>query len=352
MRVRQVSDGPLLPDDGPRAARLLRRVRGIALEIVVFGAVTVALPLLLVVASIVDLVLWLARRKPWIGVRLVAMLWWFLFGEIRALLTLLGIWVLTGGPLGRGSLRRRRWLYDLRVSWMRSHLGGVRALFGLRLEVTGLELAGPEPALIMMRHASIIDNTLPDALVGHEHGVGLRFVIKRELQVLPTIDIGGRWVPTVFVRRASADSAAEVAALRGLARELGPGESILIYPEGTRSTPRKLARAQQVIAERQPQIAPLANRLENILPPRLGGPLALLDEAQGVDVVFCGHVGFDGFQFVSNIWAGGLVGTTIRVRFWRYPGAEVPAGEQQRIAWLYERWQAVDDWVGDQQRGE
>jgi 1-acyl-sn-glycerol-3-phosphate acyltransferase len=352
MRVRQVSDGPLLPDDGPRAARLLRRVRGIALEIVVFGAVTVALPLLLVVASIVDLVLWLARRKPWIGVRLVAMLWWFLFGEIRALLTLLGIWVLTGGPLGRGSLRRRRWLYDLRVSWMRSHLGGVRALFGLRLEVTGLELAGPEPALIMMRHASIIDNTLPDALVGHEHGVGLRFVIKRELQVLPTIDIGGRWVPTVFVRRASADSAAEVAALRGLARELGPGESILIYPEGTRSTPRKLARAQQVIAERQPQIAPLANRLENILPPRLGGPLALLDEAQGVDVVFCGHVGFDGFQFVSNIWAGGLVGTTIRVRFWRYPGAEVPAGEQQRIAWLYERWQAVDDWVGEQQRGE
>ena len=352
MRVRQVSNGPLLPDDGPRAARLLRRVRGIALEIVVFGAVTVALPLLLVVASIVDLVLWLARRKPWIGVRLVAMLWWFLFGEIRALLTLLGIWVLTGGPLGRGSLRRRRWLYDLRVSWMRSHLGGVRALFGLRLEVTGLELAGPEPALIMMRHASIIDNTLPDALVGHEHGVGLRFVIKRELQVLPTIDIGGRWVPTVFVRRASADSAAEVAALRGLARELGPGESILIYPEGTRSTPRKLARAQQVIAERQPQIAPLANRLQNILPPRLGGPLALLDEAQGVDVVFCGHVGFDGFQFVSNIWAGGLVGTTIRVRFWRYPGAEVPAGEQQRIAWLYERWQAVDDWVGDQQRGE
>lgn len=352
MRVRQVSNGPLVPDDGPRAARLLRRVRGILLEIVVFAAVTVALPLLLVVASIVDLGLWLARRKPWVGVRLVAMLWWFLFGEIRALLTLLGIWVLTGGPLGRGSLRRRRWLYDLRVNWMRSHLGGVRALFGLRLEVTGLELAGPEPALIMMRHASIIDNTLPDALVGHEHGVGLRFVIKRELQVLPTIDIGGRWVPTVFVRRASADSAAEVAALRGLARDLGPGESILIYPEGTRSTPRKLARAQQVITERQPQIAPLANRLENILPPRLGGPLALLDEAQGVDVVFCGHVGFDGFQFVSNIWAGGLVGTTIRVRFWRYPGAEVPAGEEQRIAWLYECWQAVDDWVGEQQRAE
>lgn len=351
MRVRHVNRGPLIADDGPRAARLLRRVRGISLEIVMFALVTVLLPVLFVAALIVDLALWLRRRKPWMGVRLAAMLWWFLFGEMRALLTMAGIWGLTGGPLGRDSLRRRRWLYDLRIRWIRGHLGGVRALFGLRFEVEGLELAGPGPVLIMMRHASIIDNTLPDALIGHEHGLGLRFVIKRELRLLPTIDIGGRWVPTIFVRRASADSAAEVAALRSLAHELGPGEGILIYPEGTRFTAKKLARAQEVICERQPEVAPLANRLQNILPPRLGGPLALLDEAKGVDVVFCGHVGFDGFQYVSNIWAGGLVGTTIRVRFWRYPAAEVPESERERIVWLYGCWQALDDWVGEQ-RGE
>lgn len=348
MRVRSVTDGPLFADDSPRGQRVLRRVRGIGLEIVMFILATVLLPVLLVAAALVDLALWLRRRKHWVGVRLVAMLWWFLFGEMRALFTLLGIWVLTGGLFGKRSLRRRRWLYDLRVRWIRSHLGGMRVLFGLRFEIEGLELAGPGPVLIMMRHASIIDNTLPDALIAHEHGIGLRYVIKRELQALPTIDIGGRWVPTNFVRRGSADSAAEVAALRGLAHDLGPGEGILIYPEGTRCTPSKLARAKQVIAERQPAIAPLANGLRNILPPRLGGPLALLDEARGVDVVFCGHVGFDGFQHVSDIWAGRLVGTTIRVRFWRHPGAEVPADENARIAWLYERWQVVDDWVGEQ----
>jgi 1-acyl-sn-glycerol-3-phosphate acyltransferase len=128
---------------------------------------------------------------------------------------------------------------------------------------------------------------------------------------------------------------------------MGEGEGILIYPEGTRCTPAKLARAKEVIASRQPEIAPLANRLQNILPPRLGGPLALLEEAEGVDVVFCGHVGFDGFQHISDIWTGGLVGKTIRVRFWRHPAAEVPAGEDARVAWLYERWQTVDDWVGE-----
>ena len=54
--------------------------------------------------------------------------------------------------------------------------------------------------------------------------------------------------------------------------DLGSGEGMLIYPEGTRTTAEKLARAQEIIAERQPEIAPLANGLQNVLPPRLGGP--------------------------------------------------------------------------------
>ena len=348
MRVRPVTPGPLFPDDGPRGPRLLRRVRGISIEVLAFVLVTVLFPVLLVGAAVVDLVLWLRRRKPWVGVRLVAMLWWFLFGEIQGLAGITVIWLLTGGPFRQGSLRRRRWIYGLRIHWARSHLGGVRVLFGLRFEVEGLESAGPGPVVIMMRHASIIDNVLPDCTIGHAHGMGLRFVLKRELQMIPTIDIGGRWVPTNYVRRASADPEGEVAALRTLAHDMGEGEGILIYPEGTRFTPAKLARAQAVIAERQPEIAPLAGRLRNILPPRLGGPLALLNEAEGVDVVFCGHVGFDGFQYISDIWTGGLVGKTIRVRFWRHPADAIPKGDEARTAWLYERWQELDDWVGAQ----
>lgn len=348
MRVKPPSKGPLFEDDGPFAARLGRRVRGLALEIAAFVLVTVTFPVLIVGAAVVDLFLWLRRRKPWMAVRLVAMLWWFLFGEIRALAAFVGIWVLTGGPFGRGSLRRTRMLYALRIRWARSHLGGIRVLFGLHFEIEGLELAGPGPVVIMMRHASIIDNALPDALVGRAHGMGLRFVLKRELQIMPTIDIGGRWAPTYFVRRASADTAGEVAKLRSLVHGMGASEGVLIYPEGTRCTAKKLARAKQIIAERQPEIAPLADRLQNLLPPRLGGPLALIDEADGrIDVVFCGHAGFDGFQRVSNIWDGELVGTTISVRFWRCPAAEIPAGEEDRIAWLYEHWQEVDDWVGE-----
>ena len=349
VRVKRVTHGPLFPDEGPRAARLQRRAKGIAIEAGAFVVLTLAFPLVLLLASVVDLALWLIRRKPWMAMRLAGMAWWFLFGELRGVAGLALVYLVTGGPLGRGSLRRRRLVYDLRIHWARSHLEGVRVLFGLTFEIEGLEHAGPGPVLILIRHASIIDNALPDAVIGHANGLGLRFVIKHELEMLPTIDIGGRWVPTNFVRRASADVAGEVGRLRRLAHDLGEGEGIVIYPEGTRHTPEKLARAQDVIAERQPAIAPMANRLRNVLPPRLGGPLALLEESRGTDVVVCGHVGLDSFEYISDIWAGGLVGTTVRVRFWRSPAAHVPADETERTAWLYERWQALDDWVGRQQ---
>ena len=337
--------GPLLPDDGPRGARLQRRVKGIGIEGGAFAVLTLAMPLVLALAAATDLALWLVRRKPWMAVRLVAFAWWFLQGELRGV-TALGLASLRS--LGRDTAARRRRVYHVRHRWAARHIDGVRVLFGLTFEVEGLEAAGPGPVTVLIRHASIIDNMLPDTIVGRAHDLGLRFVIKRELQMIPTIDIGGRMIPTNFVRRGSGDTAGELVALRKLAIELEDHEGLLIYPEGTRYTAEKLAKAQATIAERQPEIAPLANGLHHILPPRLGGPLALLEAARGVDVVVFGHVGLDGFEYISDIWAGGLVGTTVRMKFWRYPAAEVPTDRDELTRWLYGVWQTLDDWVGEQ----
>src|SRR5271165_180834 len=340
--------GPLIPDDSPRASRAWRRIRGITVEMVAFILITLLSPALLIGAVAVDAALWLSRRKPWMAVRLLALMWWFLVGELYALLNLLGIWVLS---FGRDGPRRRERVYRLKRRWLGSHLAGIRALFGMRLEVEGLELAGPGPVLVMIRHASIIDNALPDAIVGRAHGLGFRFIIKRELQMLPTIDIGGRWVPTLFVRRASGDAPAELEKMHALTVGMSPHDGLLIYPEGTRMTPEKLARAKEIIAERQPQLAPRAARLRNVLPPRLGGTLELLDSAPQADVVIFGHVGLEGFQYISDIWSGGLLGTTIRLKFWRFPAADVPSDRDAMIAWLYDRWLELDDWIGEVRSG-
>jgi 1-acyl-sn-glycerol-3-phosphate acyltransferase len=165
--------------------------------------------------------------------------------------------------------------------------------------------------------------------------------------MLPTIDIGGRWVPTLFVRRASGDTTAELERMRALTVNLSSHDGLLIYPEGTRWTPEKLARAKEIIAERLPEVASLAARLRNVLPPRLGGTLELLESARDADVVIFGHVGLDGFEYISDIWSGGLVGTTVRLKFWRFPAAEVPSARDELIVWLYDRWQELDDWVGE-----
>jgi 1-acyl-sn-glycerol-3-phosphate acyltransferase len=336
--------GPLIPDESPRTARVLRRVRGIFIEVLVFLLISLLSPVLLVCAVVADGALWLMRRKPWMAVRLLGMLWWFLLGELYGLLGLGVIWALSGG---RDSANRRDRVYRLKRRWLRSHLAGIRTLFNLRFEIEGLELAGPGPVLVLIRHASIIDNALPDAILGHAHGIGFRFIIKRELQMLPTIDIGGRWVPTLFVRRASGDTESEVQRIRALTVNLSANDGLLIYPEGTRCTMEKLARAKQIISERQPEIAPLAARLQNLLPPRLGGTTLLLESARDADVVIFGHVGLDGFEYISDIWAGGLVGSTVRLKFWRFPAAEVPNDRDELIVWLYERWQELDDWVGE-----
>src|SRR5688572_2514500 len=139
MRVNEVTAGPLFPDDGPLGKRVFRRVRGIGLEILAFVLVTVLFPVLIVGAAIVDLVLWVRRRKTWMGTRLVAMGWWFLAGEMYALGALLFIWLATGGPFGKGSLQRSRMLYGLRIHWTSWILGGIRRIFGLRFELDGLE---------------------------------------------------------------------------------------------------------------------------------------------------------------------------------------------------------------------
>jgi 1-acyl-sn-glycerol-3-phosphate acyltransferase len=340
--------GPLIPDDSPSASRVWRRARGISVEVLAFALITVLSPVLLIAGLLVDVALWLRRRKPWMALRMIAMAWWFLLGELYGLLGLLWIWLMSGG---RDGPRRRDRVYRLKRRWLASHLAGIRTLFRLRFEIEGLELAGPGPVLVLIRHASIIDNALPDAIVGRAHGLGFRFIIKRELQMLPTIDIGGRWVPTLFVRRASGDTAGELERMRSLTVNMSARDGLLIYPEGTRSTPEKLARAKEIIAERQPEIAPLAARLNNLLPPRLGGTVKLLESARGADIVIFGHVGLDGFEHISDIWAGGLVGTTVRLRFWRFPAAEVPRERQALIVWLYERWQELDDWVGEMSGG-
>lgn len=328
-----MSDSSLASAWRRRAVTLPAVLGGLALTIV-------ALPVAVGVAALVDA----ARRTRWAATRSVLFLAWYLACETVGLLACFGLWVC--GLARPGSARGVAAHYALEWWWARRLMAGATRLFGLRLEVEGADVLPKGPLLVFMRHASVGDTLLPAVLLSSRHGLRLRYVMKRELLWDPCLDIVGNRLPNLFVDRASRDSAREARAVGALAEGLGEGEGVLIYPEGTRFTPARRAR---MLAD--PALAARAERLEWVLPPRTGGPIALLERSPGTDVVFCAHAGFEGTATFGDLWSGALVGARVRIRFWRVAAGEIPMEKEARIAWLFAWWERIDVWLRDK-RGQ
>lgn len=326
----------------PFFARLRRRALTISGITLALCLVTALLPALLVVALAVDLLRPVGRRT-FASIRLALMLEAYLFTEVFGLCSLAFCWLSTVG-----SARRREALtFGVQRLYTGMHFAAVRRLFALRFVLEDEDLARPNgPLVVLVRHASIIDTLLPAAFIANRHGTELRYVVKRELLVDPCIDVAGHWLPTVFVARDGADSHRAIEAVRGLKKNLPTNGGVLLYPEGTRFTHGKRARALARLAD-DPVALAQAEGLRHVLPLRAGGVQALLDADPSCDVLFMGHSGLEGFSFIRDIWAGELVGRTIRVKFWREPAATVPSDRDARLAWLSARWQRLDDWLAE-----
>jgi hypothetical protein len=60
------------------------------------------------------------------------------------------------------------------------------------------------------------------------------------------------------------------------------------------------------------------------------------------------HTGFEGAASFADFWNGALVGTSLRVRIWRVPAAEIPTERAARVQWLYDAWSEIDRWIETQ----
>ncbi len=332
----------------PRGQKVARRVKSITLIFVGLVLVTALLPVLLVGAFFVDLVRWATKRRTWMAVRLVLFLWVYLAGDAVGILSLFAVWVLSG--FGSNRERMLDWTWRFQQLWVGFFFDVVRVLLGLKVEVEGEECVRPGPVIVLIRHASIVDNLLPSVFVANRERIRLRYVLKRELLSEPCLDIAGQRLPNYFVRRDTGEEA-ERERVRQLAEGMGPDDGFLLYPEGTRFTPERRERAIEKIAERDPDRAERVSGIQHLLPPKVGGLLAVLEGAPGTDVVVLAHQGFDGMRLISDIWAGELAGRVIRVRMTRIPASEIPEGRDERVEWLDGVWAEADRWVGEQMEG-
>lgn len=319
---------------------LLRRLITVPTVVVLWVIVTGLAPVLVVVAASVDSVRWMRSRKPFVSLRALGFGWVYLLGQVWALIALAITALLPKDAKQRATFR-------LQASWASWNFTALRRLFSLGLEVTGSESVTPGPIVLLVRHASIVDTLLPANLVARPHGLRLRYVLKRELLVDPTLDIGGNRLPNHFISRGSGEAAAEIAAIQELASGIGDDEGILIYPEGTRFTEEKQERYLRRFRDAAEPIASLASGLRKVLPPRPGGTLAIL-ESTTADVVVLAHRGLEGLATVADIWRGGLVGSRIEVELRRVPRDRIPGSRPEMLEWLYRLWADVDAWVAGQ----
>lgn len=316
-----------------------RRIVSISL----YGLVAIALILLAPLWIPIGFVVGAIRRRSFIVLRLLTFgMFYFTFEMV----TLVRVAIARSRFAGDTPSFQAR-ILTLQGWWAGTIVSVASHLLRLTFSVEGTEHATPGPAILLIRHASILDTLLPTVFIQRPTNWRVRYVVKQELLVDPCIDIAGHILPNYFIDR-SGDRRAELAGIRTLARDLGD-DGVLIFPEGTRFSEDKRARALARIGRDAPEVLALAESLEGVLPPKPGGVTALLDALPGVDCVFLAHRGLEQFNKVSDVLSGAVVGSTVHVRIWRVDSESIPRQAGEQVCWLYEQWNRVSAFVTDRE---
>ena len=321
-----------------RWSRLRRRVISVPAVFACAVLLPITLPIWLPVSAILDLAR--ARwRLPVARLLGFAVIWSWV--ECAGITRAFGEWV-------RGFSRDPERNYELMSWWTGALMGGLRATTGLRLEVGGSDALMQGNAVVLSRHASLGDSLVSAWVLCCMAGLQPRYVLKKELLGDPCLDIVGLRVPNCFVDRGAADSGPELEAIIALSDDLSSESVAVIFPEGTRASDAKRARALDRIAERDPARAARMSALKHLLPPRPAGSRALVSGAPGADIVLVWHTGFDGLDSFGGILRKlAMAPRPARLVARRIPRSDVPEGPDFDV-WLDEQWLRMDTDVADE----
>jgi 1-acyl-sn-glycerol-3-phosphate acyltransferase len=329
------------PADAVRL-RILRRLVSIPLLLCLTLLTTALLPALILLALLLQLLP--ACRG---ALRTLAFAFCYLWCETAGVLACFTAWL--HAVVTRRRREDPRYLasnYQLQRWWVQSLYSAGLWLYGVRLQISGEDALHGGAPILMPRHASLADTLLPLVCYGLPYNIHLAYVMKRELLWDPCLDIVGHRVPNFFIDRAAEDGSAEANGMAKLLRELPADTGLLIYPEGTRFSnarrERAMRRLQPVVTEQQWQ---RMQSWRDLLPPRLGGPMTLLRENPGRDLLFCAHLGFEGASHLRNLFSGKWTNALIKVHFWRIPFARIPKGDEALQAFLWTQWDQMQQHV-------
>lgn len=321
------------------ATRWGRRAITIPTTFVLTSASTILVPVLLPLLVVIDLLL---RRRFGLS-RTALFIWSFLWCETIGIFAASCLWIVFWGGTGSSKQKFVRANSRFQAIWVQTIFSSARALFGVRLSVDGTAPPpGNRPLLVFVRHASTVDTGLPIVLLSYPLRYKLRYVLKRELLFDPCVDIVGQRIPNRFVRRGDRTND-EVERVVGLYENLDSHDAIIIFPEGTRYSPRKRDELLTQLRKRGASRAlDLAESLHNTLSPLRKGALALLEKNPGCDLVVIAHRGLERAISFAAFTRGTLVGANLAVRISHVPFESLPTEAEAREELLAKLWRDVD----------
>jgi len=313
------------------------------------------LPVLVLLAAALSTVL----PGRWRVLRLLWMLLVHLTLESAALIALFALWVASGF----GWKIRSPWFQRAHYVLVRWYLQVIywecERVLHVRVEVEGPPPHSYDgrPLLILSRHAGPGDSFLVVHALVNWYAREPRIVLKDTLQWDPAIDVVLNRLPNRFIRPepsgprgADGSSAAVLAQVGELSRNLDANDAFVIFPEGGNFTEHRRKRAiDRLRAAGHIDEAEKAERLRHVMAPRPGGVLAALTQARDADVVFVAHTGIEHMATVLDVWRELPMDREIQMRWWIVRAADVPEGEEARIDWLYVWWARIDDWIAERQ---
>ncbi|MFZ0379972.1 MAG: 1-acyl-sn-glycerol-3-phosphate acyltransferase [Solirubrobacteraceae bacterium] len=328
----------------------LRRPVTVAVSLLVCTAGLALSPLLLAFGVLTQALT--GRRQPLIVARLTLA---YFSHELAALLMCGALWVAAGAGRLIGT-RRVQLLHWRLLGWF---IGGLAAAGRKALEIdvdtelssdAGRALEADRPVIVLSRHAGPGDTIfIVDQLMS-------RFrrrpsvVFKQSIAIDPCVDILSHRLPQAIIDPADREGAK--ARIEQVLAQLGARGALLLFPEGGNFTDeRRRSALDRLRRKGRRRSAARAEGMPHVLPPQPAGALAALDARNGSDVVFVAHTGLGLAAYPGQFWRDMPVGRTLRVRMWLEPSAQVPTTGDEQVAWLYDWWKRIDEWIDAQPSG-
>ena len=243
------------------------------------------------------------------------------------------LWLRQAAPGRGGGARKQAWITANQrlLAWALGRvLEAARRFLGFEVVVVESSdktaLASDDPVLVLARHGGPGDSFALVHLLLTRYSRSVRIVLKEILQLDPALDLLLNRLNCCFLAAPSDDSRDMTARLTQMARGMGPGDALLLFPEGANWTPDRRQRAiHHLRRHHKTHAARAATLMTNVLPPRPDGVFTCLDANPGLGVVVVAHAGLDRMVRARHVWEELPLTTPMTVRAW--PTAEIPEGQ-------------------------